>query len=358
MLANRQLTIKRLLDSKNGIHLTAYLKNSVNEPESVSSQLRNVVQRAEHFLLPALDGEQREVFLKPLYQLLTENHVFSQMKGNIGIFRTQDSFRVLSLPVDVRTDCIVASSFHVKPLLKWLQSDQTFLLLGIGEGEAQLYCGSQHSLIKVDSLNYEERLSLMRERKAGKTRGVRAVISVIFDWLDEIVGQSQQKIYLAGERHLTEVFIKYARQRNVVKTPVWSSFSPNSVSLIADVVRKLCKRELSLKLEKAIFELQSADRRELDEVAEAAARGAVKKLIVSDDIRIFGKFDASTGALTIHPDDLDHEDDDLLDDLAQTVLAHGGEVYVARPEQLPSGLPFLASVDGAHQKHAQRQIQV
>ncbi len=345
MLANRQLTMRHLLDSKNGIHLTAYLNNKLGDPEALQSQLKAILKRAEFFLSPVLAAHERERFLRPLIKLCTDHRTLLKMRGNIGFFRTQDSFRVLSLPVDVRTECIIASSFHVKPLLKWLQSDQTFLLLGIGETEARLYCGSQHSLIPLENLNYQEWIDLRRQRRLGPSRGIRATISIIYDWLDEVLSNTQQKIYVAGDRRLSDVFIKYARQLNVVKTPVWSSFDASNVTMIADVVRRICKRDLSLKLEKAFVEFSTAPTREISEIAAAAARGAVRKLMVADELLIFGKFDAKTGELTLHPEDLDHEDDDLLDDLAQTVLAQGGEVYVAKPNQIPHGLPLLAIVE-------------
>lgn len=44
----------------------------------------------------------------------------------------------------------------------------------------------------------------------------------------------------------------------------------------------------------------------------------------------------------IHPVELDHEDDDILDDLAQAVLTAGGEVIVAPKDQLPTTSPVLA----------------
>ena len=59
-------------------------------------------------------------------------------------------------------------------------------------------------------------------------------------------------------------------------------------------------------------------------------------------MNIFGKINKDTGGLAIHPFHLDHEDDDILDDLAQAVIKYGGEVVVAPTDQIPSGRPILA----------------
>ena len=61
--------------------------------------------------------------------------------------------------------------------------------------------------------------------------------------------------------------------------------------------------------------------------------------MIGEDFNLFGKVDPKTGALTLHSSDLDHEDDCILDDLAQTVLAQGGKVIVAPQTQVPGGHP-------------------
>lgn len=71
----------------------------------------------------------------------------------------------------------------------------------------------------------------------------------------------------------------------------------------------------------------------------------MRKLIVTDELSIFGKIDSKSGGISIHPFDLDHEDDCILDDLAQMVLSQGGEVVVASRDEIPKGRPILAILD-------------
>ena len=83
-------------------------------------------------------------------------------------------------------------------------------------------------------------------------------------------------------------------------------------------------------------------RKNIFQIAKAAVQGQIRKLIVAEGINIFGKIDKQTGGLAIHPFDMNHEDDDILDDLAQTVLAYGGDVVVAPREEIPKGRTVLA----------------
>jgi hypothetical protein len=52
---------------------------------------------------------------------------------------------------------------------------------------------------------------------------------------------------------------------------------------------------------------------------------------------------------------MDHEDDDILDDLAQMVLALGGDVVVARPEEIPKGRTVLAILNNEENIQEKKQ---
>jgi hypothetical protein len=70
-------------------------------------------------------------------------------------------------------------------------------------------------------------------------------------------------------------------------------------------------------------------------VAEAAAAGRVRTLLVEADRRLPGRLDADTGR--IEPGAAsDPAIDDLLDDLAELVEKRGGEVWVLPPGRMPT----------------------
>jgi len=354
MIVNDRVIIKRLLDSRNGIHLTGYLSASDSVDKPLPEQLKTILKRAEGFLDPVMAPAEKEHFLRPVHQLLHSESTLSLMSGNIGIFRTRDSFHVLRLPVDVRLSCIVASSFHVKPLLKWFQSEQKFLLLGLSESEAHLYAGSQYSFTKWDSFKYRDAslqfaLNSKGARRLTPLQRIRPLITLVHDWLDQLTQDDKPRLFVAGERHLTDVFIRARHYRNIERNPVWSSFNEAQLPMILDVIRKMNRREQMLKIDKSIFSLRHSQGvssvSDLGQIAEAAAQGSVRSLFVAEDKEIFGKLDVATGRIRVHPEDLDHEDDDLLDDLAQAVLAYGGEVVIAAPSQLPGGGAVLAVIE-------------
>ncbi|MBL7671435.1 MAG: hypothetical protein JNM39_13200 [Bdellovibrionaceae bacterium] len=367
MLISKKMTLKPLLESAEGVHLTAYLVNR-GKLIDLKKQLREAIGQAQEWLNPVMTDEERAKFLEPLDTLLVDARIFKEMKGNIGIFRNQESFRVLNVPVDVEQTCQVATSFHVKPLLRWLQSDQDFLLLGLEQRAAHLYLGSQSSLKLIDSILYPESFpkgkSMVDTLSPKTARQSRLKEDETFVWLNTWIAQltktSKPKLFLAGTKELIEAFNRSLKYKNSVKAPVANFFNTNNVSDVSSSIRKILKADSKAAIEKTLMEFRFADegkrtQKNIFQISKAIVQGRVRKLIVTDEISIFGKIDRKSGGLAIHPFDLDHEDDDILDDLAQMVLSQGGEVTVASRSEIPNGRPILAILDDDHKELARAE---
>lgn len=357
MLTSKQTNLKPLLESKDGVHLTAYLVNR-GDLIDLKSQLRTTIREASEWLHEAMSSSEREKFLEPLEHLLRDDNIFRHMKGNIGIFRNEEIFRVLNIPIDIQQTCQVATSFHVKPLLRWLQVDREFLFLGLDHRAAHLYHGSQSTFKLIDSILFPDlfkgRTPLGNESSASKLRRARASKHETYVWLNEWIVEVTQvakpKLFVAGEPSLTRAFYESLKYSSVFDTPIASVFAVEKASEYCQVVRNLLKVEAQETLQRALLEFRFAEegkraRKNIFQIARAVVQGRVRKLIVTDDLSIFGRIDQDSGGLAIHPFDLDHEDDCILDDLAQIVLSQGGEVVVARRDEIPKGRPILAILD-------------
>lgn len=357
MITSKKTTLKPLLESVKGVHLTAYLVNR-GDLIDLKSQLRDAIIQSYEWLNPVMSAEERNKFLEPLDNLLMDARIFKQMKGNIGIFRNQDSFRVLNIPIDVEPACQVATSFHVKPLLRWLQSDQEFLLLGLNKDSAHLYLGSQDSLKLVDAILFpdffknkealEGYLSLKDSRK--KKAKEEETFAWLNEWISGLTKNSSPRLFIAGEKSLVQGLNRNLKYKNAIKKPVANIFNQKNVQDVCVSIRKILKEESKHLLEKSLLEFRFAEegnrtRKNVFQIAKAVVQGKVRKLIVTDELNIFGKIDLKSGGLALHPFDLDHEDDDILDDLAQMVLSQGGEVVVASRKDIPKGRPILAILD-------------
>lgn len=357
MIIDKKIALKPILESSDGIHLTAYLENQ-GDVIHLKSQIRETLNDANKWLDGVQTDDEGKKFLEPLVALLHDSRILENMKGNIGIFRSSNSFRILNIPVDLVRQCHVASTFHVKPLLRWMQVDREFLLLGLTDSSAHLYFGNQASLQKVDSIRFPEffkqNVLLNEELNSKKPRQSRKrgdeTFSWLSEWLDKMTQKSNPKLFLAGEKTLIEGLLRNLKYKNVVKTPAAPIFRDEDLSEICQIVRNTLKDEAKRTFDQALLEFRFAEeanlaKKNIFQIAKAAVKGRIKKLIVADGMSVYGKVDKKTGGLAIHPFDLDHEDDDILDDLAQTVLAFGGEVIIAPKEDIPKGRPILAILE-------------
>jgi hypothetical protein len=361
MIIEKKASFRPIFESSEGVHLTSYLVNR-GDLEDLRDQLQETMRQSSEWLIPVMTLDERQRFLEPLESLLADSQILEKMKGNIGIFRSHDSFRLLNIPIEVEPLCHVATSFHVKPLLRWLQMDVEFLLLGLEKDTARLYLGSQSSFRLIDSALLPEslrpsakaqaRAAAAKPKKNSKLRrsSEEETFAWLNDWISELTKTTKPKLFIAGEPNLVSRLNRRLNYKKAVKTPVAHSFGKHNVSEISGAIRGLMKAEAQESLEKSLFEFRLAEednrvQKNIFQISRAVVKGKVRKLLVTDEINIFGKIDRTSGGIAIHPFDLDHEDDDLLDDLAQMVLSQGGEVIVASKDQIPKGRPILAILD-------------
>ena len=153
--------------------------------------------------------------------------------------------------------------------------------------------------------------------------------------------------------------MRMLQYENVSQSPVWPMFHASLSSRICAEIRLILRENARSKFLSTLVEFRRATERNsavsnVFQVARAAVEGRVRKLLITDSMRIFGRINRKNGELNIHPGDLDHVDDDILDDLAQTVLAHGGQVTVASKSDMPQGRHLVALLDEPVEKAAKK----
>jgi hypothetical protein len=354
MILEKQSTLKPLIESSGGVHLTAYLNNT-GDLDGLKSQIEAAIIKAESEIETAMSEFDRRLFLAPLRLLMTNDRLLKSIKHNIGLFRTANLFRVLALPIEIDQSCVLATSFHVKPILRWIRVDKDFVILGVEGRAVHLFQGNQHSLRLVGTLEVsEDFLNLRSKNKLSNSSSRIAIretpINEVVDWLASQTKFAKPKLYFAGDARIGQAIRRLIHYPSFMRPELSDSFSSDQITSLCLDIRTRMESEAISDLEKVVTEFHFAEdnraaRRNIFQIAKAVSQGRVRKLMVADGIKIFGRFNSRTGALAIHPRDLDHEDDDILDDLAQAVLSKGGEVVVASREDIPDGHLAWALLD-------------
>ena len=81
---------------------------------------------------------------------------------------------------------------------------------------------------------------------------------------------------------------------------------------------------------------------QLEEIAAAAVTGRVQLLLVADEESVWGMLDRKTGSVKVHARQMNADDADVLDDIAEESLKRGGEVYVIPRAWMPGSGPIAA----------------
>lgn len=357
MIFDKKVTLKSILESQKGVHLTAYIVHSA-DIEDIKRQIDHVIVEAKETLMNVFNQDQLKKFLEPLEGLIQNKAILSQLNNNFGIFRSESIFRIVNIPVEINFDSIIATSFHVKPILKWIQGDEDFIYIHLENDLARIIWANQFSQKVVESIRItKNEISL----KKGKIQLQKNCItfSELSYWLNEklnsLTKYSKPKVFLVGPDLILKKIVQHISYKKLIELKS-THFDYKNFEDNINVIRSTLKSDILNKLESIMLEFQIAEeghrtKKNLFQISKAVINGQVRKLIVTDELSIFGKIDYKTGGLQIHPTEIDHEDDCILDDLAQLVLSQGGEVVIAKRNEIPRGYPILAILDSESDNH-------
>lgn len=169
--------------------------------------LAHLMGKAEEVGLRSYDASTVDRLLRPV-------HRFSKIAFNdpsifpLSVFSCQGFAGYTKIPFSVSPLVVVANSFHMKPLFKWMQREHIFSVLCLREQEATLYQGS---------LSHFEELEKMPYRELRNMDGV-------FNALDRAVYRSIQSsrvpLILAGDLELIELYRNLSGYRAIVDDSV------------------------------------------------------------------------------------------------------------------------------------------
>jgi hypothetical protein len=306
---------------------------------------------------------------------------FAQLAGNedfwnhtldgLAVLVASGFLRVLKLQQPVRELAIVADSFHIKPLLRILQSADRYQVLALTRGRVRLFEGNRYVLDEIalapgiprtltEALG--EELTEPHQTVASYGRGPRPGPAMRHGHgsRNDEIDKDQGRFFRAVDRAILEHHSRPTALPLILAAlpehhPVFRRISHNPFLLddgikadpealddneLRDAAWQAIEPYYLAQLAEAVEAFETASNRgqaetELAKIAEATLAGRTETLLVETERRVPGRLDRATGGLAF--DDLAHpEVDDLLDDLAELVLRKGGRVAVVPQAQMPS----------------------
>lgn len=359
--------------------LSLYQPTHRAHPENKQDPIRfrNLVKKLEDSLQREFATKDIQSLLKPFWNLADDSTFWKNTADGLAVLGGPGLFRVYQLQRPVPELAIVAESFHLKPLLRILQSADRYHVLTLNQHEAKLFVGNRDQLDPVE-LVPEAAAAIAAVLEKGvdkprpeawtvaagpaaakarrgstevadlgehqKERFFRAVDRTILTHYSRPSGlplvlvalpEHHARFYRISHNpllladaigiHPDSLSLKELRQR------VWKVIEPHYLNRLAGLVEMFGVARSK--------QLGTAD---LADAMRAAVAGRVMSLLVEAARQIPGQVDVTTGAIEFS-DLANPMADDLLDDLAALVLRNGGQVVVVPAERMPTKTGLAAT---------------
>lgn len=327
-----------------------------------------------------------------LRDLLDDRALWTHPADALAVFAAPGFFRLLPLPRPVPERVVVARRFHIKPLLRMVQSADRYQVLVLNRERIRLLEGNRDALEEVDLApevpqTVEEALGAqLTEAKthaysygtgpAGGAGGRRSMeagpkvggihhgqgskkdeldvdIERFFRAVDRAILEHHSRpsglpLILAALPEYHAPFRQLSHNAQLLEHGI----EANADALSDDELRERawhCMEPVYLRRLQLVIDRYGAARGAnrgddaLPQVALAAVVGRVDVLLLERDRQVEGSMDPDTGVLNVADTVESPAAGDILDDLAEAVLRNGGEVVVVPPERMP-GTTGLAAI--------------
>jgi hypothetical protein len=335
---------------------------------------KNLVKRVEESLRKEYPTRDVRGLLEPLHALAQDSLHWRHTLDGLAVLASPGALRVYHTQRPMPELAVVADSFLVKPLLRYLQSADRFQVLALTRDSARVYEGNRYAL---DEVTLPEGLPSRMDQVVPPERdgpGASVASSSAGVGSPKMVrghGEGKEdldaeKFFRAVDRAFTALLSKPAKLpvllaalpphqamfRRVSQCPhlLADGVSGNPEALSADELRRQAWQALEphylarlarLKESFTTAQARQLGSSDLSDAARAAAAGRVAVLLVESERVIPGVIHRADG--TLHPGDLSSPQvGDMLDDLTEMVLATGGEVVVVPKERMPSASGLAA----------------
>lgn len=362
------------------VTLTLPTHRASNENEQDRIRLKNLVDKAADLMQNEGVGEgDTRALLDPIRDQLQHDTTFwqNQLDG-LCVFRSSELLYAYRLPYAFKERAIVASRFHLKPLLPILSGDGQFYLMTLHQDKVDIYVGTKHELTELAIRDLPEDLEDLMVRHdlerpqqwhtdtrvpgghpRARTRpaafhghGVIAQheeddILRLYQQIDEALtpnlGDAQIPLLLAGGDDLVALYQEANTYPYLVDD---TAIRANPAGLSREELHTKAWEILEPGFTEDRVEAQETyemlagrgSARATDDVGEAVSAAYFERvaiLFVARDQEVWGRFDPETNAVVIDEAPT-AENEDLLDLAALHTLMNGGMVYAVDARAMPS----------------------
>lgn len=365
--------LRTLLNERNTPCISLFQPTHRHHPDNQQDPIRfkNLMRTVEDSLRQKYPTRDIREMMQPFQDLAADPLFWNHTRDGLAVLACPGTLKVFLLQRTLPERAVVADSFHIKALCRYVQSADRFHVLALTRTSAKVFEGNRSALDDEPlPADFPGEASPTERGKPGvsvasSSAGVGSP-KVVYGHGEDKTDADTEKYFRAVDRAVMEHFSKptglplilaalpehQAMFRAVARNP---QLMPNGVPgnpapLTNDQLRaqvwqvlepEYLKRLDGLKELFSSAQARQAGSADLSDVARQAVAGRVGKLLVEAERVIPGIVDPSSGAIQF-ADLGSPEVDDMLDDVAELVLTRGGEVIVVPAERMPTSSGLAA----------------
>jgi hypothetical protein len=371
----RPLTVgdlQQLIRPRKGSCVSIFLPTHRRPDGATEDRLRfkNLVEEAQRRLEPVESRRVAGRILAPL-AAFADSAVWRDRLDGLAVFCADGEVRSWRLPIGLPELVVVSDSFHVRPLLRYLQTNGRYYVLTLSRNALRFHEGTATSLVAKEVPGMPRSLEdagaaatgrreLSRHAAgAGRTivgggsgrQSEREELARCLRAADlavrAVLRDEHSPLFLAGVTRYHSAYRSVSRYPHLAAEGAEGNFDRARPEEILARVAPLAAAHFRAREDAAVAEHQhvlgaglATD--DLAAIAEAAVLGRVRRLLLAHGRLVKGTLDRTTGAVSRKTDGKDRFADDVLDDLAEAVLVRGGEVISIDTDRMPSRSPVAA----------------
>ncbi len=341
-------------------------------------RLKNLLAQAEEKLTSlGVKGAEQKKLLEPAAQLINESIFWTNQSDGMSMFISPGFFQYYRIPLHVEELVVVTESFHLKPLLSLLMSDNQFYVLALSQKNARLLRGTRDLVEDMDlsavAQKFEETFLEelpdqylqfhTRPPRRGDTRSAiyyghgGEIDSVIkerllkyFRFLDRelhslLQGESSPLV-LACVDYLAPLYQEANKYPLLMENRILGNPENLSAEELHNEAWEIVQPYIQKKRDETIARYHEQKgtgktSNNLHEILPAAFHGRIESLFATVGIQRWGRYDPENNALHL-PEEPMPGDEDLLDLAAAQTYLNGGTVYAVSQDLVPDQEPLAA----------------
>lgn len=340
----------------------------INEKQDLIVFKNNLQECARQLVAKGKDKVKVDQLLEPAYELLKHDTFWYQLSEGLAVFIADGFFKAYRVPVKVKEELHVNSSFHLSPLVPYVTHTGHFYLLVFSKDACNLYKGNGYGMQKVeveglplgmdDVIHFEEKDERKLFRGGGNAPGAEAnfhghgsgladekeYISQYLKEVDqtlwtEVLANEKAPLILSSVEYMVGYYRQISRYKHIAEDNITGNYDHEGLNTLYERARKIAEPLLKQEAKKALLNYYNQVATDLttsmpEKIIPASYYAQISDLFVLENYHVWGKFDEVDNKLTIHPEKQDG-DECLVNKAIVNTLANGGAVYILPAEKMP-----------------------